>query len=290
MFVAGDWRSAASGETYNTTSPATGAEIGAIPQGDRSDAQAAIAAAAQAADALGPRDGVRARRQDARRRRHHRLPARRARADADARSGQAAAGRGLRRGRRAGRVLARGGRGRQAARRRAAQLVLARQAGAAAAPSARRRRRDQPVELAVHDARRTDRAGARRAATLSSGRRRRRRRCRRSRSPAASPTPTCRPACSTSSPDPAPWSATRSRATPAVGGVGFIGSTGTGRLVAEAAAGKAMVLEMGGNGPIVLLDDGDVDAAVEATRHRVLSVRRPELHRRRADPRAPRRL
>src|SRR6202789_1721553 len=50
MFVAGDWRQAASGETYNTTSPATGAEIGAIPQGDRSDAQAAITAAAGAAD------------------------------------------------------------------------------------------------------------------------------------------------------------------------------------------------------------------------------------------------
>ena len=51
----------------------------------------------------------------------------------------------------------------------------------------------------------------------------------------------------------------------AVAGVGFIGSTVTGRLVAQAAAGKALVLEMGGNGPIVLLDDGDVDAAVEAT-------------------------
>ncbi|HEY1487622.1 MAG TPA: aldehyde dehydrogenase family protein, partial [Micromonosporaceae bacterium] len=53
MFVAGDWRGAASGETYNTTSPATGEEIAAIPQGDRADAQAAIAAAAGAADAWG---------------------------------------------------------------------------------------------------------------------------------------------------------------------------------------------------------------------------------------------
>ena len=34
MFVAGDWRQAASGETYNTTSPATGAEIGAIQPSD----------------------------------------------------------------------------------------------------------------------------------------------------------------------------------------------------------------------------------------------------------------
>lgn len=52
---------------------------------------------------------------------------------------------------------------------------------------------------------------------------------------------------------------------PGVDGVGFIGSTATGRLVAQAAAGKATVLEMGGNGPIVVLDDADVAAAVEAT-------------------------
>jgi succinate-semialdehyde dehydrogenase/glutarate-semialdehyde dehydrogenase len=52
---------------------------------------------------------------------------------------------------------------------------------------------------------------------------------------------------------------------PGVDGVGFIGSTATGRLVAQAAAGKALVLEMGGNGPLVLLEDGDVDAAVQAT-------------------------
>jgi acyl-CoA reductase-like NAD-dependent aldehyde dehydrogenase len=51
---------------------------------------------------------------------------------------------------------------------------------------------------------------------------------------------------------------------PGVGGVGFIGSTATGRRVAAAAAGKALVLEMGGNGPLVVLDDGDVPAAVEA--------------------------
>ena len=49
---------------------------------------------------------------------------------------------------------------------------------------------------------------------------------------------------------------------PGVDGVGFIGSTATGRLVASAAAGKATLLEMGGNGPVVVLDDGDVDAAV----------------------------
>ena len=52
---------------------------------------------------------------------------------------------------------------------------------------------------------------------------------------------------------------------PGTDGVAFIGSTATGRRVAQAAAGKATVLEMGGNGPIVVLDDADIDAAVEAT-------------------------
>ena len=52
---------------------------------------------------------------------------------------------------------------------------------------------------------------------------------------------------------------------PGTAGVAFIGSTRTGRSVASAAAGKALVLEMGGNGPVVVMDDGDVDAAVEAT-------------------------
>ena len=50
-----------------------------------------------------------------------------------------------------------------------------------------------------------------------------------------------------------------------VHGVAFIGSTTTGRLVAQAAAGKVALLEMGGNGPVVVMDDADVDAAVEAT-------------------------
>jgi acyl-CoA reductase-like NAD-dependent aldehyde dehydrogenase len=52
---------------------------------------------------------------------------------------------------------------------------------------------------------------------------------------------------------------------PRTAGVGFIGSTATGRHVAAAAAGKAALLEMGGNGPIVVLEDADLDAAVQAT-------------------------
>src|SRR4051812_13098245 len=51
---------------------------------------------------------------------------------------------------------------------------------------------------------------------------------------------------------------------PGTHGVGFIGSTETGRKVAEAAAGKAAVLELGGNGPVVVLEDADLELAAEA--------------------------
>src|SRR4051794_10198955 len=47
--------------------------------------------------------------------------------------------------------------------------------------------------------------------------------------------------------------------------VGFIGSTRTGRQIAQRAAGKALLLEMGGNGPLVVLDGANVEAAVEGT-------------------------
>src|SRR5947208_11042709 len=52
---------------------------------------------------------------------------------------------------------------------------------------------------------------------------------------------------------------------PGTDGVAFIGSTATGRLVAQAAAGKATLLEMGGNGPVVVMDDANLEAAVDAT-------------------------
>ena len=47
--------------------------------------------------------------------------------------------------------------------------------------------------------------------------------------------------------------------------VGFIGSITTGYKVAERAAGKSLLLEMGGNGPVVVLEDADVEKAVAAT-------------------------
>jgi acyl-CoA reductase-like NAD-dependent aldehyde dehydrogenase len=51
---------------------------------------------------------------------------------------------------------------------------------------------------------------------------------------------------------------------PGTAAVGFIGSTATGRRIATRAAGKTLLLEMGGNGPLVVLDGADVDAAAEA--------------------------
>jgi acyl-CoA reductase-like NAD-dependent aldehyde dehydrogenase len=52
---------------------------------------------------------------------------------------------------------------------------------------------------------------------------------------------------------------------PLVAGVGFVGSTVTGRSVARRAAGKHVMLELGGNGPIVIFEDADVGRAVEGT-------------------------
>lgn len=54
-------------------------------------------------------------------------------------------------------------------------------------------------------------------------------------------------------------------ANPGTQAVGFIGSIATGMTVAQRGAGKELLLEMGGNGPLVLMEDGDVDAAVQAT-------------------------
>ena len=50
MFIGGDWQPSATGETFEATSPANGAVIGSVPQGDRDDARRAIEAARAAAD------------------------------------------------------------------------------------------------------------------------------------------------------------------------------------------------------------------------------------------------
>jgi acyl-CoA reductase-like NAD-dependent aldehyde dehydrogenase len=53
---------------------------------------------------------------------------------------------------------------------------------------------------------------------------------------------------------------------PGTHAVAFTGSTRTGLIVARQAAGKAQLLEMGGNGPLVVMDDADLPAAAEAAR------------------------
>ena len=52
---------------------------------------------------------------------------------------------------------------------------------------------------------------------------------------------------------------------PGVAAVAFVGSTQTGLSVARRAAGKAQLLEMGNNGPLVIMDDADLDRAVAGT-------------------------
>lgn len=51
---------------------------------------------------------------------------------------------------------------------------------------------------------------------------------------------------------------------PGVDVVTFTGSTSTGDLVARSAAGKPTLLELGGNGPTVVLDDADLDRVIPA--------------------------
>ena len=52
---------------------------------------------------------------------------------------------------------------------------------------------------------------------------------------------------------------------PGTHAIGFIGSVATGHKVAQRAAGKPVLLELGGNGPMVVLDDADVERAAEAS-------------------------
>ena len=49
--------------------------------------------------------------------------------------------------------------------------------------------------------------------------------------------------------------------------IGMTGSTRTGKIVAQLAAGKPMLLELGGNGPTIIFDDADVDYAIARSAH-----------------------
>ena len=66
---------------------------------------------------------------------------------------------------------------------------------------------------------------------------------------------------------------------PGTHAVGFIGSTATGLTVSRRAAGKPQLLEMGGNGPFVVMEDADLDAAgpMDARQERVGVPPRAEL-------------
>lgn len=46
--------------------------------------------------------------------------------------------------------------------------------------------------------------------------------------------------------------------------IAFTGSAETGEIVAERAGSKPVLLELGGNGPMIVLDDAEIDRAVEA--------------------------
>lgn len=69
-----------------------------------------------------------------------------------------------------------------------------------------------------------------------------------------------------SSPDKAPEIVEALIAHPAVRRVNFTGSTRVGRMIAEKAAThlKRCLLELGGKAPVIVLDDADIDAAVDA--------------------------
>ncbi len=54
-------------------------------------------------------------------------------------------------------------------------------------------------------------------------------------------------------------------ASPGTDAVGFTGSPRTGRIIAQRAAGKPLLLELGGNGPTVILDDAELDFASAQT-------------------------
>jgi succinate-semialdehyde dehydrogenase/glutarate-semialdehyde dehydrogenase len=52
---------------------------------------------------------------------------------------------------------------------------------------------------------------------------------------------------------------------PGIVAIGLTGSSATGQLVARRAAGKPMLLELGGNGPTIIFDDADLERAVART-------------------------
>ena len=81
---------------------------------------------------------------------------------------------------------------------------------------------------------------------------------------AVSRRPAFRAGCSTWFPGRVPRWAAAIAGHPGVDLVGLTGSTATGDAVARHAVGRRVLLELGGNGPTIVLDDADVDLAAQA--------------------------
>ncbi|HET7678210.1 MAG TPA: aldehyde dehydrogenase family protein [Candidatus Limnocylindrales bacterium] len=64
---------------------------------------------------------------------------------------------------------------------------------------------------------------------------------------------------------PGPVVGDRIVASPGTDAVGFTGSSATGEQVARRAAGKPVLMELGGNGPTIICDDADLELAAQAT-------------------------
>ncbi len=264
MFVGGSWQSSASGETFDATSPATGESIGSIPQGDRGDAQRAIAAARDAADgwarltafdraakmhAVG--DLIESRRDEL----AHTLTldqGKPLRAEAFGEVDELieywrmAAEDAKRLGGELPNSFSPGKR----------VMVVRRPRGVVGVISPWNWPYTMPAELI--------------APALACGN-----------AVVWTPAPStavCAIALAGCIADadlppgvfnlvtgPGPVVGDEIASNPGTDGVAFIGSTATGRLVAQASAGKAALLEMGGNGPLVVMDDADLPAAVDAT-------------------------
>src|ERR1700733_5550202 len=71
---------------------------------------------------------------------------------------------------------------------------------------------------------------------------------------------------------------------PGVDAIGFTGGSRTGRIVAEHAGLKPRFMELGGNGPTVVLEDADLELAAGGVGS--VHQRRPDLHGHRAGDRA----
>jgi acyl-CoA reductase-like NAD-dependent aldehyde dehydrogenase len=264
MFVGGDWQSSATGETFAATSPATGETIGSVPQGDRDDARRAIAAAREAADGWARLTAF-----DRAAKMHAVGDIIETRRDELARTLTLDQGKPLRAEaydevdelvdywRQAAEDAKRLGGELPNSFSAGKRVLLARRArGVVGVISPWNWPYTMPAELI--------------APALACGN-----------AVVWTPAPStamCAVALAQCIADadlppgsfnlvtgPGPVVGDEIASNPGTDGVAFIGSTATGRLVAAAAAGKAALLEMGGNGPLVVLDDGDVAAAVEAT-------------------------